>query len=117
MQPSGSVIRLYPGAARGSEHWTHHEQEIFSDKWTTQVVFNVTDPPPLFALAATDDALGLAPQSVHIYNDWVAAGKSAELHLYAKGGHGFGMRTQNLPSDHWIELFYAWQGGQGLLQP
>ena len=74
------------------------------------------DAPPLFALAATDDAIGLAPHSVRIYNDWTAAGKSAELHIYATGGHGFGMRTQNLPSDRWIELFADWLRVQGMLQ-
>lgn len=73
------------------------------------------DAPPLFLLAATDDQIGLAPHSVRLYNDWVAVGKSAELHLYATGGHGFGMRTQHLPSDHWIELFGDWLGVQGFL--
>jgi hypothetical protein len=33
---------------------------------------------------------------------------SAELHIYAQGGHGFGMRTQNLPSDTWIDRFGEW---------
>lgn len=66
------------------------------------------DAPPAFILAATDDDIGLAPHSVSLYNDWVAAGKSAELHLYSTGGHGFGMRTQGLPSDRWIELFWEW---------
>lgn len=74
------------------------------------------DAPPLFILAATDDGLELAPHSVHLYTDWTAAGKSAELHLYAQGGHGFGMRTQNLPSDRWIELFADWLAVQGLLK-
>lgn len=73
------------------------------------------DAPPIFLLAATDDQIGLAPHSVRLYNEWVAAGKSAELHLYAMGGHGFGMRTQNLPSDRWITLFGDWLGMQGLL--
>lgn len=75
-----------------------------------------TDAPPIFILAATDDPLGLAPHSVRLYNDWIAAGKSAELHLYSTGGHGFGMRTQNLPSDRWIELFADWLDVQGLLK-
>ena len=66
------------------------------------------DAPPLFLVAATDDQIGLAPHSIRMYNDWVAADKSAELHLYATGGHGFGMRTQNLPTDRWIELFGDW---------
>ena len=74
------------------------------------------DAPPAFILAASDDPLGLAPHSVTIYQDWIAAGKPAELHLYSKGGHGFGMRRQHLPSDHWIERFADWLDVQGLLK-
>jgi acetyl esterase/lipase len=68
------------------------------------------DAPPAFILAATDDQLGLAPHSVQLYTDWIKANKPAELHLYANGGHGFGMRKNNTPSDHWIELFDTWLG-------
>lgn len=74
------------------------------------------DAPPMFILAATDDPLGLAPHSIKLYNDWTGAKKSAELHLYSKGGHGFGMKKQNLPSDHWIQLLADWMGVQGLLK-
>jgi acetyl esterase/lipase len=73
------------------------------------------DAPPLFLLAATDDQLGLAKDSVNLYNSWVTHGCSAELHLYAAGGHGFGMRQQNLPSDNWIELFGSWLQDRGFL--
>lgn len=75
-----------------------------------------SDAPPAFILAATDDQLGLAPHSVQLYTDWVAAEKPAELHLYAQGGHGFGMRTQNLPSDRWIGLLGDWLSAQGFLK-
>jgi acetyl esterase/lipase len=75
-----------------------------------------TDAPPMFVLAATDDPLGLAPQSVALYQHWTSAKKPAELHLYSKGGHGFGMRKQNLPSDHWIDRFADWLDAQGLLK-
>jgi acetyl esterase/lipase len=74
------------------------------------------DAPPLFVAAATDDQLGLAPDSVSLYSQWIAAKKAAELHLYSKGGHGFGMRKQNLPSDRWIERFGDWLQVQGLLK-
>jgi acetyl esterase/lipase len=73
------------------------------------------DAPPMFVAAATDDQLGLAPESVALYEKWTAAHKSAELHLYAKGGHGFGMRKQNLPTDHWIDRFADWLELQGWL--
>ena len=73
------------------------------------------DAPPIFVAAATND--GLAPDSVQLYSKWIAAGKPAEIHIYSKGGHGFGMRKQNLPSDQWIERFGEWLGVQGLLKP
>ena len=75
------------------------------------------DAPPMFVAAATDDQLKLAPDSITLYNKWMAAGKSVELHMYAKGGHGFGMRKQNLPTDQWIDRFGEWLQLQGLLRP
>ncbi|HXJ92246.1 MAG TPA: alpha/beta hydrolase [Terriglobia bacterium] len=74
-----------------------------------------TDAPPMFITAATDDELGLAPQSIALYEKWTAAHKSAELHMYAKGGHGFGTHQQNLPTDHWIERFSDWLQVEGFL--
>jgi len=74
------------------------------------------DAPPMFVVAATDDQLGLAPASVALYQKWTEAHKSAELHMYAKGGHGFGMRKQNLPTDHWIDRFADWLELQGWLK-
>jgi acetyl esterase/lipase len=74
------------------------------------------DAPPMFIAAATDDNLGLAPASVGLYVKWTEAHKSAELHMYAKGGHGFGMRKQNLPTDHWIDRFADWLDMEGFLK-
>jgi len=75
------------------------------------------DAPPMFLVAATDDQLGLAPESIRIYERWLQAGKPVELHLYAQGGHGFGMRSQNLPSDSWIDRFGDWLSASGLIDP
>ena len=74
------------------------------------------DAPPIFVAAATDDELGLAPVSVFLYEKWSEAQKSAELHIYSKGGHGFSMRKQNLPVDHWIDRFTDWMELQGWLR-
>jgi acetyl esterase/lipase len=73
------------------------------------------DAPPMFLVAASDDQLGLAADSVELYRKWLAAGKVVEMHLYAEGGHGFGMRKQQLPSDRWIERFGDWLQASGLL--
>ena len=74
------------------------------------------DAPPMFVVAATDDQLGLVPVSIALYEKWMGAHKSVELHLYAKGGHGFGMRNQHLPTDHWIDRFAEWMELQGWLK-
>jgi predicted peptidase len=75
-----------------------------------------TDAPPIFIVTATDDGLGLAPHSVDIYSKWLEAKRDAELHMYARGNHGFGMRKQNIPTDSWIERFGDWLDVQGLLK-
>ncbi len=74
------------------------------------------DAPPMFIAAASDDQLGLAPHSVDLYNRWLGAKKSVELHMYAKGGHGFGMRKQDLPTDRWIDRFVEWMEMQGWMK-
>ena len=74
------------------------------------------DAGPMFVACATDDPLMLAPASVNLYSDWIKKGKPAELHMFAKGGHGFGMKTQNLPSDQWIDRFGEWLGIMGFMQ-
>ncbi len=66
------------------------------------------DAPPMFLAAASDDGFGLAPHSVNLYNKWLSSKHPAELHIYTKGGHGFGMRTQNIPTDSWIDRFGDW---------
>lgn len=74
------------------------------------------DAPPMFIAAATDDNLGLAPASIALYQKWTTANKSAELHMYAKGGHGFGMHPHNIPTDHWIDRFADWLQLEGFLK-
>jgi acetyl esterase/lipase/lysophospholipase L1-like esterase len=75
------------------------------------------DVPPMFLAAASDDELGLAPHSVDLYSKWLASKHPAELHMYQKGGHGFGMRPQHIPTDTWIDRFGDWLGLNGLLTP
>ncbi len=74
----------------------------------------LTDAPPLFLLCAADDDMA-SGVSTRFYAAWRAAGHPVELHIYAKGGHGFGMRKQGLPSDHWIDRFNEWLQAGGFL--
>jgi len=72
------------------------------------------DAPPLFLLCAADDDMA-SGVSTRFYSAWRAAGRPVELHIYAKGGHGFGMKKLGLPSDAWIERFGEWLQAQGFL--
>jgi acetyl esterase/lipase len=69
--------------------------------------------PPLFVVAAQDDAQAPPLRSVDIVERWTSAGLPAELHLYEKGGHGFAFRPHNLPSDRWTEAFETWLASRG----
>jgi endo-1,4-beta-xylanase len=74
------------------------------------------DTPPTFI--AVGDADNFA---VFLSNHYLAlrtAGVSAELHVYAKAGHGFGLRERNAanPSNAWIQRFEEFLGVQGMLK-
>ena len=71
-----------------------------------------TDAPPLFTCVAQDD-VPFHRIVEGLYSDWTDAGRSAELHIYRRGAHGFGMRQQGLPCDRWIEDFRVWLSDLG----
>jgi acetyl esterase/lipase len=73
--------------------------------------------PPLFIVAAQDDPQVPSARSVAIYERWTRAGRPAELHLYEKGGHGFGMRTRKQPADQWPAALEAWLLARDLVTP
>ncbi len=75
-----------------------------------------TAKTPIFVAVAGDDQLGFMPHSINIYKKWFDAKQPAELHIYEKGGHGFGMRKQNIPTDTWYERFGEWLKMQGLMK-
>jgi len=67
-----------------------------------------TATTPIFICAASDDDLGFATHSVHIYLKWLEANQPAELHMYEKGKHGFGTKHQGIPVDTWMDRFTDW---------
>ena len=70
--------------------------------------------PPVFLIAGGEDKI--AEAYPEIYKQLRAAGVSAELHLYAGVGHGFGIQAKNSPAvAGWIDRFYEWLFTQGLL--
>lgn len=74
------------------------------------------DAPPMFIVAASDDEYGFQKHCTLLYLKWNEAKKPAELHIYSKGGHGFGMIKKELPVDNWIERFGDWLELQGFLK-
>jgi len=72
------------------------------------------DAPPAFIATAADDPL-LRAAAIPMFEAWRAAGRPAELHLYEKGGHGFGMVPKGTSSDHWFDEFVWWMQASGLL--
>ncbi|MES2518600.1 MAG: alpha/beta hydrolase [Bacteroidota bacterium] len=71
---------------------------------------------PIFIAVAGDDQLGFMPHSINIYRKWFDAKQPAELHIYEKGGHGFGMRKTGISTDGWIDNFGNWLKMQGYLK-
>jgi hypothetical protein len=70
------------------------------------------DAPPLFTAVARDDRL-LFRVAEGLYADWSSADRPAELHIFTRGGHGFGMVKRGLPVDRWIDLLDDWLADQG----
>ena len=83
---------------------------LYGEWWERSVP---ADAPPLFLAAASDDPLIDVRLTTGLYDAWYAAGRSAELHLYARGGHGFALIPQGLPVDDWSNRFWAWLGTEG----
>lgn len=73
------------------------------------------DAPPLF-IAVADDDQTFSGSSAKLYLEWKAAKRPAELHIYSKGGHGFGLTNRGWPVDSWVERFGEWLNVQGLLK-
>jgi acetyl esterase/lipase len=68
--------------------------------------------PPVFLAYASDD--GLIADRVDAFHAALRkAGHHPELHIYRKGGHGFGMNKQGLSSDYWIDDLYHWMESLG----
>jgi acetyl esterase/lipase len=76
----------------------------------------VTDKtPPTFLLQAENDNVDGVKQSLVYYIALKNAGVPVEMHLYAQGGHGFGLRPTNLPITKWPQLLETWLQTIGMI--
>jgi acetyl esterase/lipase len=74
------------------------------------------DVPPTFLLHADDDAQVLTENSIRFYRALKANKVPAELHIFRKGEHGFGLRfTKGLPVAVWPDLYVSWVRNLGMM--
>jgi acetyl esterase/lipase len=73
------------------------------------------DTPPTFLLQNEDDHVDRVEDSLSYYMGLKKAGVAVEMHLYAKGGHAFGLRPSKLPVSHWPALVVTWLGAMGVI--
>jgi acetyl esterase/lipase len=90
------------------------DEELVATLSTDEQVSSST--PPTFLLHASDDQAVVAENSIRYFQALTKLGVPAELHIFAKGGHGFGMRPTNGPVDAWPELADKWLRSHGLVK-
>ena len=73
------------------------------------------ETPPTFIAVAADDGVS-ANSSIVIYSALHKAGVPAELHIYAAGGHGFGLRPSDKACSTWPARCADWMKARGLLK-
>jgi acetyl esterase/lipase len=64
--------------------------------------------PPTFLLQAEDDYTAHVENAVTYFMELKTVKVPAELHIYAQGGHGFGLRPRDLPIMGWPKLVETW---------
>ncbi len=74
------------------------------------------DTPPTFLLHADDDPSVVTENSIRFYRALKANKVPAELHIFRKGEHGFGLRfTKGLPVAIWPDLYTSWVRNLGMM--
>ena len=71
--------------------------------------------PPTFLLQNENDDVDRVEDSLSYYMGLKRVGVPVEMHLYAQGGHAFGLRRTKYPVTAWPELVEAWLGTIGVL--
>jgi acetyl esterase/lipase len=99
------AVALYPG------HLVAREQGF-----ALNPDINVTaQTPPTFLLQAQDDAVDPVENSLVYLSALRKAGVSSEMHLFATGGHAFGLRATESPITRWPPLVESWLSALGMI--
>jgi acetyl esterase/lipase len=100
------AVALYPG----------HMLEDTSGEFDLNPTIPVTSKtPPTFLLQAEDDPVDEVRNSLVYYIALKNAGVPVEMHLYAQGGHAFGLRPTKFPIAGWPQLVEKWLSTIGMI--
>jgi acetyl esterase/lipase len=99
-------IAIYPG------HLTENTTNKFELNPTIPVSSNM---PPQFIVQAENDGVDGVNQALVYYIALKNAGVPVEMHLYAEGGHAFGLRRTKLPITEWPQLVEKWLETIGMI--
>src|SRR5438128_6743057 len=104
------AVALYPGHLC---NWPGHpcSDETFG---LNPHIHVTKQTPPTFLLQAEDDHVDNVNQSLVYYMALKNAGVPVEMHLYAEGGHGFGLRHTKFPITAWPQLMETWLRTSGM---
>jgi acetyl esterase/lipase len=102
------AVAIYPG------HMTENTTKEFALNPEIPVTART---PPTFILQNEDDHVDGVEQALVYYIGLMKAGVPVEMHLYAQGGHAFGLRRTKLPATRWPELVETWLGTIGMVGP
>jgi acetyl esterase/lipase len=100
------AVALYPG------HLWSRDRKIFELNPNVPVTGQT---PPTFLLQAEDDPVDNINNSLVYYTALKKAGVPVEMHLYAQGGHGFGLRRTKFRITEWPQLVETWLGTIGMI--
>jgi acetyl esterase/lipase len=95
---------IYPGYIALEEHNMEPNPDIQPTAQT----------PPTFLVQAEDDPFHVE-NAVTYFMELKKAGVPAELHIYAQGGHGYGLRPTALPVTTWPKSAEVWLHTIGIL--
>ncbi len=82
----------------------------------TATVGDLSAAPPTFIFQAEDDPVHVE-NAVQYFLALKALKIPAELHIYAEGGHGYGLRPTAKPVTHWPDLAATWFETIHMLKP
>ncbi|HEV8061812.1 MAG TPA: alpha/beta hydrolase [Gemmataceae bacterium] len=85
-----------------------------SEKLIPQIQVSKESPPAFLAVASDDR--GSSDQTVQLYLALKHAGVPAELHVFATGGHGFGIFPGKLPANRWPARLEEWLQARKILE-